>query len=206
MEASAVLGTATLVSSMVTRLWSLTSVGTPLWIRALEQEKADAAALSRYSWPRRIYALCVLGLFVLGIVLSVLGMSQIGPPWVPARDGVALVASFLPNLVFAWRKALAIVVLGPLWWFSMLVVGPVLLLLCLFAMSFGPSLALRHLLWPVSAEPTPPGVWMTVQLDPVLTPRGFRGLMHSSLYDDPRAHSVIAHWLEKRMRTAISSG
>ncbi|SDR60968.1 esterase/lipase family protein [Paraburkholderia tuberum] len=198
-EASAALGAATLASSLVARFWALTSVGAPLWMRALEQDEADRARQTRYSWLRRVHGLSVMCLFVLGIVLCVLSLLPIDPPWVTRNQATAvLVASFVLNLLFAWRKVLAIAVLAPLWWLSMLLAGPVLLLLSVFAMSFGSSLALRHFLWIVSAETTPPGVWMTVQLDPESTPRGFRGLMHSSLYDDPRAHSVIAHWMKKQ--------
>jgi hypothetical protein len=199
-EASAALGAATLASSLVASFWALTSVGAPLWMRALEQDEADMARQTRYSWPRRVHGLSVMGLFVLGIVLCLLSLLPIEPPWVTRNQAIAvLVASFVLNLPLTWRKVLAVAVLAPLWWLSMLLAGPVLLVLSVFAISFGSSLALRHFLWIVSAEPTPPGAWMTVQLDPENTPQAFRGLMHSSLYDDPRAHSVIAHWMKNQM-------
>ncbi len=202
-EASAALGAASLVSSLVARFWALTSVGAPLWMRALEQDKADRARQTRYSWPRLVHSLSVIGLFVLGIVLLVVSLLPAERPWVTGNQATAvLVTAFVLNLPFTWRKVLALAVLAPLWWLSMLLGGPVLLVLSVFALSFGSSVALRNVLWIVSAEPTPPGVWITVQLDPDSTPRGFRGLMHSSLYDDPRAHSVIAHWMKQRMGTS----
>lgn len=199
-EASAALGAATLASSLVARFWALTAVGAPLWIHALGEDRTNQARQTRHSLPRRVHGLCVMSLFVLGIVLCVLSVLPIEPTWVTRNQATAvLVGAFVLNLPLAWRKLLLIAVLAPLWWLSLPLAGPVLLVLAVFALSFGSSLALRHFLWVVSAEPTPPGVWMTVQLDPESTPRGFRGLMHSSLYDDSRAHSVIAHWIKKQV-------
>jgi hypothetical protein len=76
---------------------------------------------------------------------------------------------------------------GPCGGFSCIAVGPVLLILAFFALFFGPSLALQHLFWQVSAEATPPGVWMTVQLDPAGPGAEKPGLMHGSLYTCPQA-------------------
>ena len=121
-----------------------------------------------------------------------------------------------PNSQFeksdAWSapEALRHLLLGvffiPMWWISSILVGPMLVVLFLFALFFGPSLALHHLFWIVSAEPTPPGAWLVVQLEAPES-LGFQtALMHSTLYDHPRAHSVIAHWIAGRCRDSSESG
>ena len=202
-EASAALGAATLASNLVAKFWGLTSVGAPLWERALKEDEADRAKKVAYSRPRRIHALIVMGLLVLGIILLILTLLPLNLQWTNKWAGVCLIGSFVLNLTVHWRKGLltilAFAVLAPLWWLSMILTVPVLLILCVFAVAFGPSLALRHFLWIVSAEPTPPGTWITVQLNPETRRATFGGLMHNSLYDDTRAHTIIADWMVDRL-------
>ena len=156
-EASAALGAATLASNLVAKFWALTSVGAQLWERALAEDATDSTKRVSYSWPRRIHALIVLGLFVLGMILFILTLLPLNLQWTNKWAGVSLIASFVLNSAIHWRKALKVVlgfsVLAPLWWLSMILSAPVLLILCLFAVAFGPSLSLRHFLWIVSAEP-----------------------------------------------------
>ena len=65
-----------------------------------------------------------------------------------------LLGMFFPLLP---AGGLGLIVFGPLWWLSCIAVGSVLLILAFFALFFGPSLALYHLFWEVSAEAIPLG-------------------------------------------------
>jgi hypothetical protein len=198
-EASALLGSVTLVGYMVTRIWAITAQGATRFSQSLEQERADAA-----NPPYRRWGVVYTYRFIAG-VLSILGLGLIGVSLLPGadkwitRDRVPwiLVALGVLNVPIAWRKMLGLTVYGPLWWLSCVAVGPILLILALLALPFGPSLAFVHLFWEVTAESTPSGTWLTVQLDPDGDSENL-SLRHSALYGDPQTHAVIAHWITTR--------
>jgi hypothetical protein len=197
-EASALLGTVTLVGYVITRIWAITAEGAPRYMRSLEQEKAQTAKRHRFSRWEVCYRLTAFVLILISFSFCLVSLLP-GVVWItPARATKVLVVAFVLWVPIVWRKLLAFATFGPLWWLSCIAVGPMLLVLSIFALFFGPSLAFLHLFWEVSAEPTPPGAWLSVQLDPAGMPSESRGLMHGSLYDDSRAHAMIADWITRR--------
>lgn len=208
-EASAALGAATLFAALVTRIWSFTAQGATRWIDSLEAEKKEqaerAARRARGEYPtltplKRWHALLTVAMLIVTITAMILNIAR--PDWVNTQTtAIVIVVYVLFWLSYAWKKVAGLLIFGPMWWLSCMAMGPVLLLLCMLALFFGPSMAVSHLFLAVAAEPTPPGIWITYQLDPAQTPRGQIGLMHSTLYDDPRAHKIMAQWIRSHFGT-----
>jgi hypothetical protein len=87
------------------------------------------------------------------------------------------------------------------------VLSPLILLLALFIAPFGPDLVLACVHLDITAEATPPGIWMVHHLRaaPGVGERrvpgleGVYGLMHGT-YDSPEAIRIIVDWLLARTR------
>lgn len=200
-EASAVMGAATLLATLVTRIWSFMAQGATHWFnifgiernaklddlyKKLEIENEKGGLL--YKLRGHITAIYSITLLVASIVAfmrpTLIGLHQFA---------VIVGGAFVVALSYGWRAIIAPIISYPLWWISCIATIPVLAMLSLLAMFFGPSIAIHHWFWIVSAEPTPPGTWAVVQLNPEGIPPSESNLMHSTLYDDDRAHALIAH-------------
>ncbi|MBC8724570.1 alpha/beta hydrolase [Paraburkholderia sp. 31.1] len=206
-EASAVMGAATLFATLVMRIWSFMAQGAAHWLdmfdigrkhnlgdigKKLENENQKDGAL--YKIRGHVTAIYSIILLVACIV------NFVRPTWIGTRQFIAIAGgAFAVAVSYGWKNVIGPIILYPilylLWWVSCIATIPVLMMLSLLAMLFGPSIAIRHLFWVVSAEPTPPGFWAVVQLNPEGIPHSENNLMHSTLYDDIRAHAVIARWI-----------
>lgn len=191
-EASGVLRSVTFVSHLVTQLWAFTAQGATRWIESVRKEEEEPR--QEFSRWQKIYRVSAFLFSVVSFTLAGLSLIPGMQRWITTEQATwAVVAQFFFWAPIQWRRVLGVFTLGPLWWVSCILVGPLLFLLAFFALFFGPSLAFLHLFWEVSAESTPPGDWAVVQLPP----RG-AWLHHSSLYQDPDAFELIARWIREQ--------
>lgn len=166
----------------------------------------------RWTWLKARHPLRALGLFLLGLAL---GMA------------VAFLTIWVTSSIFLGQVALlavGVLLVGPVT-FSVLrnahlalvtaamplalLAAPVMLVLAITLLAFGPRFALANLHLDLSVEATPVGTYGVTLLSPERAgdPDAPGGLLHSVLYDDPEAIAMICDFIEARIRaTPAASG
>lgn len=154
----------------------------------------------------------VLAWFVGGcVVLAAWLLPDWGPIHAADRARREIADRVIGAGVQVWVWAVNVVVLVLLTSVPLMVLGAPFKLLSLFAYGLRGWPVLRAMFVELSVEPAPPGSWRLHQLEangfepaaapssgPEETPvpaRGETALVHSYVYDDARAHRVIAGWL-----------